>query len=126
VPGVRITEQLVADMPADLAEKILNLDPSKMAIVTQLLDNSCYECKTKDRDSILPDSILPLCARDEQYQSGELCVIGKDSLREHFLTLQPVFKTVKGYKVIMLTRLPRYLWNRCCSDLTHIHSELRV
>jgi hypothetical protein len=64
VPGFRITEQLVADMPSDLAEKILNLDPSKMTIVIQVLDNSCYECNTKDRDSILPDSILPRTATD--------------------------------------------------------------
>jgi hypothetical protein len=41
-------------------------------------------------------------------------MIGKDTLHEHFLTLQPQFK------VIVLTPMPRYLWNRCCTDRAHI------
>ncbi len=47
-------------------------------------------------------------------------MIGKETLREHFLTLQPLFKTVKNFKVIVLTPLPRYLWHRCCSNPAHI------
>lgn len=56
---------------------------------------------------------------------GELVVTGKDSLRDLFLALQPIFKIVKGFKVIILTPLSRYLWNRCCSDPTHITNSER-
>ncbi len=57
---------------------------------------------------------------------GELAVIGKDTLREHFLALQPIFKVVRAFKVIVLTPLPRYLWNRCCGDPSHITNSERV
>jgi hypothetical protein len=41
-------------------------------------------------------------------------------VREHFLTLQPLFKAIKNFKVIMLTPLPRYLWHRCCDNRAHL------
>jgi hypothetical protein len=47
-------------------------------------------------------------------------MIGKDTLREHLVALQPLFKVVKNFKVIVLTPMPRYLWNRCCTDRAHI------
>ncbi len=47
-------------------------------------------------------------------------MIGKDTLREHFLSLQPLFKTAKNFKVIVLTPLPRYLWHRCCDNPAHL------
>ncbi len=37
VPGFRITEQSVADISTDLAEKVSDLDPSKNVVLVQLL-----------------------------------------------------------------------------------------
>jgi hypothetical protein len=48
VPGFRITEKSVMEMAADLAEKIQDLDPSNTVVSIQLLDNSCFECKTPE------------------------------------------------------------------------------
>ncbi len=31
------------------------------------------------------------------HAEGELCVIGKDILRDYFLALQPVFKAIGGF-----------------------------
>ncbi len=122
VPGFRITEKSVMDMAADLAEKIRDLDPSNTVVYIQLVDNSCFECKTPEGDRILPRR-----QTDGRYHAvGELVVIGKDSLRELFLALQPIFKVVKAFKDTVLTPLPRYLWNRCCSDPTHITNSERV
>jgi hypothetical protein len=116
VPGFRITETAVAELSAELADKISDLDPKKNIILVQLLDNSCYECKTQDGDRVLPKR-----GKDGKFHvPGELRVIGKDTLREHFLSLQPLFKTVKNFKVIVLTPLPRYLWHRCCGNPAHL------
>jgi hypothetical protein len=38
VPGFRITEQSVADISTDLAEKVSDLDPSKNVVLVQLLE----------------------------------------------------------------------------------------
>jgi hypothetical protein len=36
-----------------------------------------------------------------------------------------IFRAIKGFKVLVLTPLPRYLWNRCCDDPTHITNSER-
>jgi hypothetical protein len=51
---------------------------------------------------------------------GTVRVIGKDSLRDLFMNLQPVFKAMKNFRGLILSLLPRYLWHRCCGDPTHI------
>jgi hypothetical protein len=110
------------EMATDLEDKTRDLDPSNTVVSIQLLDNSCFKCKTPEGDRILPRR-----KSDGKYHvEGELAVIGKDTLREHFLALQPVFKAVRAFKVIVLTPLPRYLWNRCCGDPTHITNSERV
>ncbi len=101
-PGFRVTEQSAAEMAVELAEKVSDLDPNDNVIVIQLLDNSSFECKTPSGDRILPKR-----GRDGKFHAvGELGVIGKDMLREHFMALQPVFRAVKGFKVLVLTRYP--------------------
>jgi hypothetical protein len=120
IPGFRVTDQSVAEMATELAEKVLDLDPNDNVIVIQLLDNSSNECKTTNGDRVLPKR-----GRDGKFHAvGELGVIGKDTLREHFMAMQPIFRAIKGFKLV-LTPLPRYLWNRCCDDPTHITNSER-
>jgi hypothetical protein len=80
-------------------------------------------------DRILPretefsqgDRILPKRGKDGKFHApGELRVIGKDSLHDLFMLLQPVFKAIKGFKGIILSPLPRYIWHRCCENPSHI------
>ncbi len=47
-------------------------------------------------------------------------MVNRDTLRELFSSLQPVFKVAKNFQCILLSPLPRYLWNRCCEDPAHI------
>jgi hypothetical protein len=44
---------------------------------------------------------------------GKLSIVNKETLRELFTTIQPIFNAAKGLKVILMTPLSRYLWNRC-------------
>jgi hypothetical protein len=54
MPGFRITEQSIAELSADLAERVSDLDPDNTMVVIQLLDNSVFECLTEQGDRILP------------------------------------------------------------------------
>jgi hypothetical protein len=85
-------------------------------VLIQLLDNSVFECLTEQGDKILPKR-----GDDGKFHApGTLKVIGKDSLRDLFMKMQPIFKIVKNFNVVLLSPLPRYLWHRCCGDPTHI------
>jgi hypothetical protein len=87
----------------------------------QLLGSSVSECLTVERDCVLPNR----GDGGKYHAEGELKVIHKDSLRELFMKMLPVFKAIKGFRGIILSPLPRYLWNRRCEDLSHItNSEL--
>jgi hypothetical protein len=90
-------------------------------VVIKLLGNSVFECLTDQGDRVLPRR-----GNDGKFHApGELKVIEKDSLRDLFMMLQPVFRAIKGFTGIILSSLPRYLWHRCCKNPTHItNSEL--
>jgi hypothetical protein len=107
MPGFRITEQSITELSADLAERVADLDPENSVVLIQLLDNSVYECLTEQGNKVLPKR-----GGDGKFHApGCLKVIGKDSLRELFMKMQPVFKTVKNFSVVVLSPLPRYLWH---------------
>jgi hypothetical protein len=116
MPGFRITESSIAELAADMAERVSDLVPENAVLVIQLLDNSVLECLTDQGDRVLPKR-----GWDGKFHApGNLKVIGKDSLRDLFMNLQPVFKAVKNFSCLILSPLPRYLWHRCCDDPAHI------
>jgi hypothetical protein len=85
-------------------------------VLVQLLDNSIYQCKHSNGDRTLSKR-----GRDGNYHAeGELSVVNRDTLRDLFSSLQPIFKVTKNFQCILLSPLPRYLWSRCCEDPTHI------
>jgi hypothetical protein len=116
MPGFCVTEHSISEISADLAERVSDLDPENTVVVIQLLDNSVFECHTDQGDRILPKR-----GKDGKFHAlGELRVIGKDSLRDMFMLFQPVFKAIKGFRGIILSPLPRYIWHRCCENPSHI------
>jgi hypothetical protein len=116
VPGFRVSEKSVSEITSDISEKLSELELAKTMVVLQLLDNVSYECRNE-----FGDRLLPRKSSDGRYHApGEISVIGKDTLREYFMMLQPIFKSCKDYKVICVSPLPRYVWARCCDDPQHI------
>jgi hypothetical protein len=116
VLGFRISEKSVSEITTDISEKLSEMDPARSVVVLQLLDNVSYECKNE-----FGDRLLPRKSSDGRYHApGEISVIGKDTLREYFMMLQPIFRACKDYKVICVSPLPRYVWARCCDDPQHI------
>jgi hypothetical protein len=101
-------------MASDVEENLAKLDPA--VVLVQLLDNSIYQCKHESGDRTLPKR-----GQDSKYHAeGEMCIVNRDTLRELFSSLQPIFKAAKNFQCILLNPLPRYLWNRCCDDPNHI------
>jgi hypothetical protein len=103
-------------MAADIEEKLAELDPKNTMVLVQLLDNSIYQCKLENSDRVLPKT----GCNGTYHAEGELCVVNRNTLREIFSAIQPIFKVTRGFQCILLTPLPRYLWTRCCSDPSHI------
>jgi hypothetical protein len=123
VAGFRITDSSVTAMASDIEEKLVELDPANTVVLVHLLDNSIYQCKHDNGDRTLPKR-----GRDGNYHAeGELSIVNRDTLRELFSSLQPIFKADKNFQCILLSPLPRYLWSRCCEDPNHITNseELR-
>jgi hypothetical protein len=85
------------EIAADLAERVSGLDSEKHVVCVQLLDNMSFECKLPNSDCVL----RCLGKDGKDHAEAELCVISKDTLRDHFLALQPVFKVLKGFKGIV-------------------------
>ncbi len=102
MPGFRISEKSVSEITTDISEKLLELDPARSVVVLQLLDNVSYKCKNE-----FGDRLLPRKSGDGRYHApGEISVIGKDTLREYFMLLQPIFRACKDYKVICVSPCP--------------------
>ncbi len=74
-----------------------DLDPAYFVVVIQLLDNSSYEQRLSNGDRVLPHK-----GNDKKYHAfDKLSVISKDTLRDHFLALQPIFRVVHGLKTLV-------------------------
>ncbi len=100
----------------ELAEKVGNLDPMKTVVIIQLLDNRIYECRLENGDRFPPQK-----RKDGKCNApGVPSIINKESLREHFRPIQPIFRSVKCFKALVLSPLPCYPWARCCTDPNHI------
>ncbi len=99
-----------------LAEKVEELSKEKTAVLIQLLDNNANECLLPNGDHVLPSRV-----KDGEFHAcGELRVISKDTLRDHCMSLQPIFKAVRCFHVILLKPFARCLWMCCHESTAHI------
>ncbi len=90
-------------------------------VIIQLLDNSVFEFLLK------MVTVFFQTGNDRKFHAeSKLKVIGKDSLREFFMKMQPVFKTIKGFRGIVFSPLSRYLWIRCCDDPFHSTNSEKI
>jgi hypothetical protein len=72
-----------------------------------LLRTTVFSKSTVSRDFAKGISALS----GKYYVEGELAIVNKDTLRELFSSLQPIFKACKRYQCIVQSALPRYLWS---------------
>ncbi len=87
-------------MSTDLADRVSDLDLENTMVIIQLLDNSVFEFLLK---MVI---VFFQTGNDRKFHAeSKLKVIVKDSLREVFMKMQPVFKTVKGFRGIVLSPL---------------------
>ncbi len=104
-----------------MAERMSDQEPANTVVVIQLLDNITFECHLENCDKTLPNR-----GDDGKFHvEGERKVFGKNSLRDLFMKMQPIFKAIKGFRGIVLSPLPRCLLSRCCSIPVHITNSKR-
>jgi len=119
VPGFRLTERATAEMAADIAEVCAELPDSNTVVVCQLFDNSVYYGAREEGERLLPKKGL-----DRRYHvEGDLMIVNKTAFRELFSLATQIIRSADGKLVILLIPLPRYLFEKCCSDPSHISNK---
>jgi lysophospholipase L1-like esterase len=119
VPGFRLTERATAEMAADIAEVCAELPDNNTIVVCQLFDNSIYYGAREEGDRLLPKKGL-----DRRYHvEGDLLIANKTAFRELFSLATQIIRSADGKLVILMIPLPRYLFEKCCSDPSHITNK---
>jgi hypothetical protein len=83
--------------------------------ILQILDNSIFYAKSADGSWTLP-------AQDDKgayHIKGEVRVANRETQMEHYNALKPLFEVLEKRTTYLLTPLPRYVTNGCCSDPDH-------
>jgi hypothetical protein len=113
-PGWRATKGAVDEMVEKVKEALVNLSPHDVVVV-QLLDNISYLARS-DEGGDLPirryvDGVFHI--------EGDLVLAGKDRQFMTFQNLEPLLRVLEGWRVFLLTPMPRFLREACCDELEH-------
>jgi hypothetical protein len=95
------------DMRTSLKEVIREKDPT--TVVFHMLDNSAYYGRSEDGSCAAPKR-----GEDEYHVEGEVYLCGRDTLLQHFNTVNPLLDLAAKRRGIVITPLPRYLQTGCC------------
>jgi hypothetical protein len=114
-PGFRITDASVEAMATDLETALSDLDDKSTVVIIQPFDNSVY-FSSKARG----EKVLTRKGKDKKYHvEGDLRMIGKDDFKNLFLEILPLIRVAKGKRVILMSPMPRYAFNKCCPSASH-------
>ncbi len=119
VPGFRLTELATAEMAADIAEVCAELPDNNTVVVCQLFDNSIYYGAREEGERLLPKKGLDCRYHVEK----DLLIVNKTAFRELFSLATQIIRSADGQLVILLIPQPRYLFEKCCSDPSHITNK---
>jgi uncharacterized membrane protein YgcG len=113
-PGWRATKGAVDEMVEKVKEALVNMSPHDVVVI-QLLDNTSYLARS-DEGGDLPirryvDGVFHI--------EGDLVLAGKDRQYMTFQNLEPLLRVLEGWKVFLLTPMPRFLREACCDELEH-------
>jgi hypothetical protein len=86
-------------------EALVNMSPHDVVVV-QLLDNTSYLARSDEGGN------LPIC----RYVDGVFHLEG-DLMT--FQNLEQLLRVLEGWKVFLLTPMPRFLLETCCDELEH-------
>jgi hypothetical protein len=109
-PGWRVS--------ASAVESLLSLASMKIedVYIYQLFDNSFHMARSEEF-VLLPHS---KDASGRYHVFGEAVLAPRDTQFDLFRTCLPLLKLSEGKKALILSPLPRYLYERCCADKDHV------
>jgi hypothetical protein len=113
-PGWRATKGAVEEMVGKIKEAMVNLTPRDI-IVVQFLDNVSYMARSEEGG----DLPIRRYVDGEFHIEGDLILAGKDRQYMTFQNIEPILRLLEGWKVFVLTPMPRYLRESCCDELEH-------
>jgi hypothetical protein len=109
----RATSDMVSLMTGKITSVAATMEDPLLVLC--LLDNSYFQAMAAD-GSISPH----LRGQDGRYHiPGELICGPADSAKRMFLQLTPLFKALADLDKLLVTPLPRYLWQPCCNNVDH-------
>jgi hypothetical protein len=113
-PGWRATKGSVAEMVEKVKEALGNISPHDVVVV-QLLDNTSYLARS-DEGGDLP---IRRYVDGAFHIEGDLILAGKDRQYMTFQNIEPLLRILEGWRVFLLTPMPRFLREACCDELEH-------
>ena len=115
LPGWRCLRQKAVAM-AELVRTVMLTAKPKCVVVLQIFDTSFHFARTED------GGLVPACrsADDARFHvHGESVVAPKESQFSAFSVSKEIMLAAAKHQLIIISPLPRYLYNRCCADKEH-------
>jgi hypothetical protein len=117
-PGLRITEDVMEDMAAELREVISGCDDNPV-IIFHLYDNNVYFAAGEDGSRSLPVKI-----GNTYHIPGKLEYADRQVLKNLVNTSAPLLRAGGSCPKFILSPLLRYLIISCCDDPAHITNRV--
>ena len=83
------------------------LTPATDVILLQCLDNSAYFCQNEDSSSTL---LVKAISDGKYHMVGDLRIATKEQVNNLYKMLKPLCSTIPGAEVILVSRIPRYIY----------------
>jgi hypothetical protein len=113
-PGWKPTSQSVQAILPKVSEVLKNLAEDDIILI-QALNNTAYYSQTKDGG----DVPVQRCSDNRFHVEGDLGVASKERQQRIFLVIEPLLRLLDKLKVILVTPMPRWLYESCCESADH-------
>jgi hypothetical protein len=113
-PGWKPTTQSVQAILPKVSEAVKNLGEDDIILI-QALDNAAFFSQTEDGG----DVPVQRCSDNKYHVEGDLGVASKERQQRLFCVIEPLLRLLDKLKVILVTPMPRWLYESCCDSADH-------
>jgi hypothetical protein len=113
-PGWKPTTQSVQAILPKVSEALKTLGEDDIILI-QALDNAAYYSQTEDGG----DVPVQRCRDNKFHVEGDLGVASKERQQRLFCVIEPLLRLLDKLKVILVTPMPRWLYESCCDAVDH-------
>jgi len=113
-PGWKPTTQSVQAILPKVSEALKTLGEDDIILI-QALDNAAYYSQTEDGG----DVPVQRCSDNKFHVEGDLGVASKERQQRLFCIIEPLLRLLDKLKVILVTPMPRWLYESCCDSVLH-------